>query len=187
MPAPPQDRGRRKGRDAASSYGVRAHLAEKSGVLMRLPRRWGGCRPRRRGIARSRGTATASRFRSPSRGRFLPRLRAAPSGRPFLCGRRRALMTAVRSPTISLAPLADVPEVFATRTVLLRGTRDDRRVRTSSPRPTRDASAGRSREGRCMRGNWTPRSAGPRPLSHSAPAGSSTFDATGAPSRSKTL
>ena len=105
-------------------------------------------------------------FLQPSQGRFLPRLRAAPSGVAFFSARcRTALMTPTRSPTISLAPPADAPEVFATPHGAVAGGRatTGRRGPVPCTLPVMPWPGSRVRVG-VMRRNWRPRGAGPWPL-----------------------
>ena len=71
------------GQDPAPSYGVEAHLTGKSIPLMRIIWPRADCALRGRCLGQRGEAAMASRFRSPSLGRFLPRLRAAPSGVAF--------------------------------------------------------------------------------------------------------
>lgn len=72
-----------RGRMVKPSYGVEAHLRGETNLLMRAIQSASGCTLRCRCIGQERDTAMASRSCSPSQGRFLPRLWAAPSGVAF--------------------------------------------------------------------------------------------------------
>lgn len=135
------------------SHGVEAHVSVSVASFMHVAKPNGSCALHRRCLGRLCGITMASWFCSPSQGRFLPRLRAAPRGRPFFC---------LRTCCGSASP-ADMLEAFATPYGAVAGGPamtgwSGPVLRSSSVKPR---SGGRVRIG--VTGNWTPQSAGPWP------------------------